>query len=201
MDRTSEIILAHLHTKEIEEYGNLSLWNHVNYCKRHDLNWTFINNALDSRHPSWSRIQIIMNCFDQGYEWVFWVDPDAWIMNKDIDIRQYCDNNYNIILSKESSTLNLGVSLWRNCKENFNILTEIDMMEQFYDDTWYEQRAFLYLLSNRTELNNSIKIEDNRVFQGSINDDHSKLFVMHLPGTTTQERIRIFTEYEIKENR
>ena len=42
--------------------------------------------TMTDRHPAWYRIRLIERLFDEGYDWVLWVDADAMFVRFDTDI-------------------------------------------------------------------------------------------------------------------
>jgi mannan polymerase II complex MNN10 subunit len=71
--------------------------------------YTFINHfgTLDeSRPPSWSKILLIQK-YLKDFDWIYWIDADAMIMNPAIALETYL-RDYDLVISQKRSNSHFG---------------------------------------------------------------------------------------------
>lgn len=114
-DRYQRIWKAAIKSKEI-------------YCKIHNYEFIYIDDSLDTnRKAHWTKVKAIQNNLAK-YDWVFYSDADAQIMNFDIKlesiIEKYSNNNF-LIITKDKCEINSGNFLIKNCPDSFNFLNDV----------------------------------------------------------------------------
>jgi hypothetical protein len=105
------------------------------------------------RPPSWAKIPLVLNLLDT-YEWVWWIDADAIIVDLDRDVMADIDASEGAIWlarhpqerREEQSVLNAGVFLVRRDARVIDFLNAVWNAEQFIDHNWWENAAILHLL-------------------------------------------------------
>lgn len=90
-------------------FGDLDVsqyWDYVyptvdRYCDRYDLDFHHYNEKLgdEDRTGHWTKIPALLNHLDD-YEWLVWFDCDIMIMNHMIDIRDWIDESYDLIVTQ-----------------------------------------------------------------------------------------------------
>ena len=88
------------------------------YCQRHDYTFIFVGESLDKdRVANWSKIIALQNELSQ-YDWIFYSDADAHIMNFDIKlediIAEYSQPDKFLIITKDNNEINSGNFIIKN---------------------------------------------------------------------------------------
>ena len=75
--------------KNFEKIGNICLKTINAYAERHGFDVKLYNNIKSNRPPAWNKILLIQKLFQdkRKYDFIFWIDSDALILNFDEDIR------------------------------------------------------------------------------------------------------------------
>ncbi len=156
-----KIAIITLYTKELNDFGRYTSINLRNYSNIYGYDFIEYNHTLDiNRHPSWSKVKA-MNINIDRYDWLVWIDADAVITNKCINIESIIDPNYDIIIAREdccARSINTGVFILRNSEWTKNYLQLWYNQEQF-SNTWpWDQAAFVHLYDNNIDVRNHTKV-------------------------------------------
>lgn len=86
-----------------------------------------------SRPPAWSKILAAQDALKQDCEWVFWMDPDALIMNSQFRIEQLIPANQDasLVITLDVTGFNAGSWLVRNDPWGNNFLAQWWSMGSF----------------------------------------------------------------------
>ena len=126
----------------------------VAYARRHDWSVVLTSEPLNGeRPPSWGKLQLIRELMST-YEYVFWVDADAIIVDLDRDLLAEIDTAVSDIWFARhpqdrdpgATVLNAGVFAVHSTDWSRRLLTEVWNAEQFIDHNWWENAALLDLL-------------------------------------------------------
>lgn len=120
-----------------EEYQHLTritLMLQEIYGKKHG--YTLINQTTSlasTRTPHWSKMPLILETFENGYDFVVWMDADMNIMNFDIKLEDYISKlgNYDMAVTQDWKMTNTGFMVLRNC----------DWTKEFLK-TWFEHKDY-----------------------------------------------------------
>jgi hypothetical protein len=107
------IAMATLYTKNIEQYALLSLENKKTYCLKHGYELLFSDKSLDDkRPPAWSKILLVKEHLKR-FDWIFWSDIDALILNMRIKLSDFVDENFDFVaaVGKISPKINTGATI------------------------------------------------------------------------------------------
>jgi hypothetical protein len=137
----------------LEKY---SITNKKNYCDKHgyQLNYStdiFYQLKKENYNLAWAKIKILLNLLEtNSYDWLFWIDMDAFIMNDEINLEQLVDDRYSLIITKDHNYLNAGVFLIKNSSWSKKFLNTVWSMRNNYDN---EQDMMIYVLENLSSEN------------------------------------------------
>ena len=188
------------YTENIKELSDISYDSYVDYCLKNHIELERHQIKETERPPSWYKIQFILSEFDNGHDWVMWVDADTLLVNKNFDINQLIDDSHEIIISRDINTLNCGVMLWKNTTTTREILKAIWDSVEFLNHPWWENAAFIKLYDeNFLDMQQLVKVVPQNQLnaynyglygvvheEGQLNDDS---FILHFPGLPYTTRL------------
>ena len=137
-------------------YKEASLSNKKAYCKKHDYNFVSFSESLDEGRPTpWSKIKAMEEVLDGnkiGYEtfhtdWAVWIDADAFIMNDEIKLESFINEEYAMIIALDSFTVNTGVFFLKNTENSKEFLSKCYEKTHFSNHPWWEQAAVIEYLN------------------------------------------------------
>jgi len=127
------------------------------YAQRHGWSLVLSSERLGDRPASWTKITLVQELLSH-YEFVFWVDADALIVDLDRDILAEINDDADIWFARhpqdrnpEATVLNAGIFLARSSPFTRDLLAAMWASEQFIDHNWWENAALLHLLGYSLE--------------------------------------------------
>lgn len=160
--KKSKLCVLSFATKDIAFYAERIFKNNKAYAEKHGYDWREYWDIKDeSRPPAWSKIKYIEETLSKGYDWVFWIDADAVIMNDSIDLGKFLDDNYDFILCKDAFSWNTGAWFIKNTPEALELLKQTWEAEEYIDAFLWEQGAFM---NKAYESGSRIKVHKQREF-------------------------------------
>jgi len=172
-----------------EEYKNrveLGMKSKEEYCQRHGYDFILKDQSEDtSRHIYWSKIPLMRKVLEHpSYDWVVWIDADTLMMNMEIPLEIFLDDNYNFIISRDWQAINSGVFFVKNCQWSKDFLdrvyNRVDCVDHFLPD----QEAISRELKNNNEIDAMAKIVPQRLF----NSYCSEILGYHTDLTTLYQK-------------
>ena len=131
------------------------------YSKKHGYSLRVIPDfTMPDQSLSWHRINLILELFDEGFDFVFWMDPNALFLRYDRDIREVIEPGKDLSmvhhsipeelrppgLSSDEPIPNTGIMLLRNCKWVRDFLEEVWNREEYRDHLWGKNAGVIDLL-------------------------------------------------------
>lgn len=156
---------------------------------------------------------IIIKELLQNYDYIFWIDADAFLVNHSKKIQDFIPKNDStvFIVSKDSYYLNTGVFIIKNDIKSFQILDQIinvgPQLNHPFPDAYvlvkiFEQYPDLVHYITPQRLFNSYKYElvadrcppnpDGEYTEG-------ESFVLHFPGMPLKTRMNAYHKYNVKD--
>ena len=215
-----KIALFNTYTADYEELAKLTIANHKEYCDRHGYfyhvikeNCPYMPDFMFLRFP-----HLIKLFQDYDYDYIHFSGIDTLIMNYTIKIEDWIDKDYHFQLAKETSggyrALNSDVFIVKNSPEGLGILKFIHSKMEIYKHRHWQEQAVMIDYFGHPELRDYIKIMPQQSFnsypwkyydqnQSGHADIHKgepgdfKLgdFLLHAPGHTMANRLRIWAEF------
>jgi hypothetical protein len=102
-------IVSHF-TENIQNVADFTIPNKEEYSKKHNYDFKFHKGRLSNRHPGWDKIILLKNILQTNeYDYVVWVDNDAYITNSEIRFDFICNTNPNkkLIIASEDNYRNV----------------------------------------------------------------------------------------------
>jgi hypothetical protein len=128
------------------------LRNKKEYAALHSYAIEYIDESMNTnRNPYWSKLLFIKSILHK-YNWVFWIDADAYITNYSILLENLIDNNYDLIISQDEFAINSGVFLIKNSPESFHMLEQSYFLKEFENHRWTDNAAMIRCIAPATPL-------------------------------------------------
>lgn len=216
----AKIAIVTLFDKNYEDLANIAIPNFVDYGKKHGYDVIFFDEIIDKSRPApWSKVKAVEHVLDK-YEWVWWIDIDALIMNPNIKLESIIDSTYDVIFTANKySTISNGSSFYKNSTFTKQFLRDcyelqLDTLRGIDTSTFdHEQKPMRSLYLSGGEYAKRIKLVHERVcnsywYTGSPsvlqsypawnsedNIYQTGDFVVNFCGRSRDERIQVMAEF------
>lgn len=134
----------------IGEYAAMSI---EHYARCHGFSAHIERSFEIDRPPAWRRVRLIAELFDQGFDYVMWVDADAVFTRFDVSILSEVSRDAHLYLSKVPARMlsdqdfpNTGVMLIKNCDWSRSLLLTLWSMDQYTHHFLWENAAMVKLM-------------------------------------------------------
>lgn len=178
---------SYIYDRCMEPSGTRASLNKRDYADKHNYAFVarsseFAQQALrpDKRRTVWGKIDVIQKVLPK-YEWLFWLDMDAVVMNNDISIDDLIQNvtvNYNkegklpedihfiIVRPGTDKMINAGVFLIKNTPWSFQFLQDIQERQEWYrQGPSYEQGAMWDVMRQDQYMKHTLFLDrENHIF-------------------------------------
>jgi hypothetical protein len=176
--------------KSIVKYSNKIK---MDYCKRYlyDYRDDEDEGIVDKSRPlAWSKVNLISRCLEEGYEYVVWMDADAYIMNPDVRLENIIVNfskDKDMLMCIDTvDTLNSGVLFIKNTEWSKAFFKHLYTMTDFINHSNWEQGALIDMYKNNTmDTKNHILVlpkTQQRLFNSYYGMYKQGDFIVHLAG-------------------
>ncbi|MBI3307620.1 MAG: hypothetical protein HYZ84_07440 [Candidatus Omnitrophica bacterium] len=141
------ICLATYYDQSYRTLGDMCWQSIKKYAARYGYSHQRFHTIESDRPKAWNKIPVILDLFDQGHDFVFWLDADALFVRFDRDIAQeieegkdwYLVNHYRL----GGEVPNTGVMLLRNSQESRALLQQMWDSKHHLTSWWWENAAFI----------------------------------------------------------
>lgn len=162
----------------------------ISYCELYGYE-CYVNRIVDKERPAaWYKIKEVLKAFETGVDFVLWIDTDAIVVNNKIKLEDIVEDGKDFYFACNWAALNSGVFMMRNTELNKDFLNCAWHQDQFINDGWWEQRAFIHLLELRVYPEE--KIKEIPAVEFNSEEYFSFSFIHHLPQVSKPERIKRF---------
>lgn len=200
-----KIALLDVHHQNYKSLYEIGGKTKEEYCKKHGYD-CLVYNTNDlipiTRQKNWGRVQGILYNLLGPYDWLFYLDTDILIMNHEIKIEDYIDDQYDLIigpLPHEGHLMTSGM-LIRNCRWSIEFFLDLYAQVQFIDQPYYsegkafatgnpctggyyfEQSALHFLYDTEEKYRKRIKVVPRNCFNSEIGSYQDGDFLIHFPG-------------------
>lgn len=195
LKRKYKIAILSLYDQNYKDIGQHGDENKKIYAEKHGYDLIIYHQLLDPIRPAaWSKIVAIQKHL-KDYDWIYWSDADSLIMNKEIKLENFIDENYDLIISKDCyGKVNTGSFLIKNCAWSHYILKRIYEQEQFINHSLWEQRALQHILDHDFSQLSHLKILAQRIMNANFGYGDSNFwyqdgdFIVHFYGKIDKAR-------------
>lgn len=184
-----KIAIISLWTPDIAHWCERFAPGKEQYCRRWGYTWIPYTDRLEpDRTPMWSKILAVQRHL-HDFDWIFWIDADAVIVNHDFQLEQLCDSEYDVVVTHDHNGLNSGTFLIRNSPESHEFLRRV--WNRNIPDLFHEQTAMEQLMG---EMENLKSLEIPRRSMNSYWCDFVRGdFVLHAPGDPWETKVRMLS--------
>lgn len=150
MDTGNRWCLLTAYDNGFSEIAKLSVPAMRRYAEMYGMEFREVLDKSYGRPPAWSKLYLTKECFDEGFDYVFWIDADAVIRRFDEDIRRvvrhdadfyFVRERHPIIGTPSKWRLNTGVYVMRNCDKSRRLIDEAIERDEFTNHMWWDQAA------------------------------------------------------------
>lgn len=214
------IALVNQYTKNYKTLADLTIENRIEYAKRHNYNYHVKEEGDNySFDFGFLRFPYILDLFrEHNYDYIHFSGIDSLIMNFNIKIEDWIDGIHDFFIAKETSggyrAINGDAFIVKNSTRGIELLEFIlSKREEYRNIGWQEQQVMIDFFE-KPPYNDYVKIMPMQSFnsypwkyygpqQCGKSDVHKdepgdfKLgdFLLHAPGHTLNNRIRIWNEF------
>lgn len=182
--------------------GFKSIWNHRAYCDRHG--YTYINASWPCAPGNvYMRKFIFIREYIEFFDYVFWIDDDAFFIDLDIDLMRFAPGDGDIVSFCRSPSnksqftyLSSGQFLLNGGKQGAEFVDAVlgqslEAVEQWWRPelgmfTDGDQDAIVYLLHEDSRFRDRAAFFDHHAFNSRIDDliaSRSSVFLLHFVGS------------------
>ncbi len=164
MRANNAVIIQHVYSNScFADMLRLCIQRHMAYAASHNMDYWALQGGLHRLHipeaGAWSKIDLMKMALEDGYEYVFWIDADATIMDFNTDLRDSVKDIHIGACAHDPAKsdylkslniarhVNVGVMYLRNTEQTRSFI------QAWYDSypgipRWAEQGSFNNLLVN-----------------------------------------------------
>ena len=219
--KDKKIAIVTLFDHNYSDLAKMSIKNKIEYANKHNYDFIYFDDVIDkTRPPQWSKVKAVETIL-KDYDWVWWIDIDALIMEFDIMLESLIDDDYDMIFTSNTySYLSSGSCFFKNTQLSFDFLTDCyDLKHDCLKDVNinvfdHEQQSMRQLILNVDKYKSKSKLIDERCCNSfcvtenvqvlsvypSWNSDSNIYqkgdFVIQFCGRSFSERINDFEKYE-----
>jgi hypothetical protein len=189
----------------IKYFGDINYKINKLYCEKYNLEIILSNKKkYNNRHSAWERLPLMLDNISK-FDYLIWIDADAFFYNDANNIIDIINKNINInfIFSNDiyPTNVNTGLFIVKNSQYSIDFLTKWAYDEELYNNNphphWWDQGVLVSMFNNNI-LNikqNSIQIEYGVLQHFYENDKLDKTYVYHMAGMSNYIRYKVSKEY------
>jgi len=175
-------ILSHGDNR-MDRWKKISFENKEKYCDKNGYDFIGSDKVYDDRPPQWSKLLMVRE-YLPSYDWVMWNDPDTLIMNTEIKLEEFIDNDFDFIAAK-FDYINMGVFFVKNSAIGLKIINDIYNQDQYIGLAGNDESAAKHLLGTKEYIDivrENIKLINNASFNKMPDKFQLGDFIIHFPG-------------------
>jgi mannan polymerase II complex MNN10 subunit len=205
--KNSKIAIVGAHDKNYDKIGHYAHLNKLEYAKKHGYHVFLYTGAVDPlRAPYWYKITAIQKHLND-YEWIFWLDSDAIIMNHSIKLESIVDGKYEFICFKDcESTICSGSFLIKNTQWSKQFLGNWYAQQDVNIQPGFDNGALIKLYNESQDIRNRTKLVPQRILSSyppplcsPTGEYRTGDFIIHFAGITHKDKERLMKEYYDKQ--
>jgi hypothetical protein len=190
---------------KIKSYGFINYKINKLYCEKYNLKIILSNEKkYSNRHSAWERLPLMLDNISK-FDYLIWIDADAFFYNDANNIVDIINNNKNVnfIFSRDigNKNINTGVFIVKNSQYSIDFLTKWAYDEELYKNNpypvWWDQGVLIGMYDNNILdiKQNSIHLEYGVLQHFSENDKQDKTYIFHIAGRDEYTRHELSRKY------
>jgi len=212
-----KICMVMFYDNNIKEYGDINYKINKLYCEKYNLDIILSQEkTYENRHSAYERLPLILKHID-NYDYVIWIDADAFFYITSKNIIEIINNNINcnFIFSKDITNdilndnidynyINSGIFIVKNTKYSIEFINKWAYDEELYNNNPEKLRWVQGILNNMYN-NNILNIKNNSILYKygilqHFNKNEIEIlpiqpFIYHLAGKSYEERLKASRNY------
>jgi len=190
----------------IKSYGDINYKINKLYCEKYNLKIIFSNEKkYSNRHSAWERLPLMLDNISK-FDYLIWIDADAFFYNDANNIVDIINNNINtnFIFSRDlgNKNINTGVFIVKNSQYSIDFLTKWAYDEELYKNNpypvWWDQGVLIDMYDNNIlDITQNSVIINYGVLQHLGEDDKliNKTYIFHMAGRDQYTRYEFSRKY------
>jgi len=192
----------------VKEYGDIIYNINKRYCEKNNIDIILSEKrTYKDRHSAWERLPLILNNIE-NYDYLIWVDSDAFFKNKAKNIIEiiYKNKDVNFIFSNDinNKNINTGIFIVKNSEYSIDFIKKWAYDEELYNKNskpkWWDQGVLFDMInSNILDINNNYVSYDYGVLQHFYFNEkpakYKKAYILHLAGQSYSDRLNSIKNY------
>ena len=125
----------------------LSYHNKLAYCRKWGYDLIIEDSEIvdKSRDVAWSKIPAFKKWLPK-YQWLMWVDMDAFFMNFKVAAHNLLSDDYDLIIAKDWNGINMGVYFMKNSPFSYELMNSMWNAPKTWWYPWEEQSSLMHLM-------------------------------------------------------
>ena len=200
------------------EYKDIVSSNLKEYSERHGYDLISYYEPYDCGKEVWWNKHDFIRKHIQDYDWIMWIDSDCLFINMSIKIEDVIDENYDIITvmnvinhydGTHTNNTETGCILFRSNQKTIDFINFwVELRNE--DNVFWKETKSEAIHNDGTILRELIERDENRrkqvklltnkefVINHPIFNLYPNAFIVHTPGTTTSEKLRLIKQISTK---
>lgn len=166
ISKNLKIALIGVHDERYEHIGKYAHINKRAYAEKHGYDYFLYNYRLDTgRAAYWDKVVALQRHLSD-YDWLFWLDSDALIMNDSIKLESIIDEDYDFITTRDCLRgMNSGQFLIKNTQwsRDFLKLWYSPKYEHTQVAPGFDNGALIQIYQEHPKVKEHIKIVPQRL--------------------------------------
>jgi hypothetical protein len=163
--RKNRIAFINSYDAGYKNIADLTVPNKKEYCAKNGYDFLeIVDEDTQGKHPAFAKFSSTLK-YMPFYDWVFYNDTDSLIMNYNIKLESFIDNNYDLIVSYDINGLNSGQWFIKNTPWAYNFLTKVYNRNEFSSfGGWADQVSFCNTWLYSGEAMQKTKVVSQKLF-------------------------------------
>jgi hypothetical protein len=204
-----KIAVLMFYTDNIKSYADINKKINKLYCDKYKIELLYSNKInYKDRKSNWERFPFILENI-QNYDYLIWIDSDAFFYIDSPNIIDIINENLNkdLIFSQDigNKNINTGFFIIKNSSFSIDFLTKWAYDQEIYElcmnkKRWNDQEVLIYLYENNImDIKNKSIVYNYGILQhfyeNELTNFDKKPFIYHLAGRKIDERNNASTKY------
>jgi len=174
--KKKKIGLLNVYDQNYQSLADITIQNKKDYCDLHGYEFIDFSIAKNNtgKHVAFSKFYAALKKM-YNYDWIFYNDLDSLIMNYNIKLESFIDNNYDMIVSYDINGLNSGQWFVKNSPWAHSFMKKVFCRDEFNEfGGWADQIAFCNTWLYSGEAMQKTKVVPQKLFNSYLYETFGK---------------------------